>query len=71
MFAPDQVNRLGKLKKAEIASEAKRLAAGTGWLPVMFRGQEAAVEVEAEIGREADASGSADSEAHEDAHAAV
>ncbi|MGJ7504056.1 MULTISPECIES: ParB/RepB/Spo0J family partition protein [unclassified Variovorax] len=38
-FAPDQVNRLGKLKKAEIASEAERLAAGTGWLPVMFRGE--------------------------------
>ena len=71
VFAPDQVNRLGKLRKAEVASEAERLAAGAGWLPVMFRGQEAAVEVEAEIGREADASGSADSEAHEDAHAAV
>ena len=79
VFAPDQVNRLGKLKKAEIASEAERLAAGTGWLPVMFRGQEAAVEVETEAGRAvggdanvcADASGSADSEAHEDAHAEV
>lgn len=71
VFAPDQVNRLGKLRKAEIASEAERLAVGTGWLPVMFRGQEAAVEVEAEIGREADASGSADSEVHEDAHVAA
>jgi ParB family chromosome partitioning protein len=47
-FAPDQVNRLGKLKKAEIASEAERLAVGTGWLPVMFRGQDAAVAAEAE-----------------------
>lgn len=37
-FAPDHVTRLSKLKKAEIASEAERLAAGTGWLPVMFRG---------------------------------
>ncbi|WPH16290.1 hypothetical protein RZE77_11345 [Variovorax paradoxus] len=36
-FAPDQVTRLSKLKKAEMASEAERLAAGTGWLPVMFR----------------------------------
>jgi ParB family chromosome partitioning protein len=79
VFAPDQVNRLGKLKKAEIASEAERLAAGTGWLPVMFRGQEAAGEVETEAGREvgvdadvsSDASGSADSEVHEDVHAAV
>lgn len=77
VFAPDQVNRLGKLKKAEIASEAERLVAGTGWLPVMFRGQEAAVEVETEAGREAggdadvnaETSSSAHSEVHEDAHA--
>ena len=77
VFAPDQVNRLGKLRKAEIASEAELLAAGTMWLPVMFRAQEAAVEVETEPGREVggdadvstDASGSADSEVHEDAHA--
>jgi ParB family chromosome partitioning protein len=38
-FAPDHVTRLSKLKKAEIASEAERLAAGTGWMPVMFRGE--------------------------------
>ena len=38
-FAPDHVTRLSKLKKAEMASEAERLAAGTGWLPVMFRGK--------------------------------
>ena len=73
VFAPDQVNRLGKLRKAEIASEAERLAAGTGWLPVMFRGQEAVSEVEAEAGQEgradADVSGSADSEVHNDEHA--
>jgi ParB family transcriptional regulator, chromosome partitioning protein len=43
VFAPEQVNRLAKLKKAEIASEAERLVAGTGWLPVMF--QKAAVVV--------------------------
>jgi len=39
VFAPDHVTRLSKLKKAEIASEAERLATGTGWLPVMFRGE--------------------------------
>lgn len=39
-FAPEQVNRLAKLKKAELASEAERLVSGTGWLPVMFRGME-------------------------------
>jgi ParB family chromosome partitioning protein len=36
-FAPDQVTRLGKLKKAEIASEAERLVEGTGWMPAVFR----------------------------------
>jgi ParB family chromosome partitioning protein len=42
-FAPEQVNRLAKLKKAELASEAERLVDGTGWLPVMFRGVDAPV----------------------------
>lgn len=78
-FAPDQVNRLAKLKKAEIASEAERLAAGTGWLPVMFRGQEAAVAAEAEThaapegkaSADADAedSGGAEAEVHKGEHA--
>lgn len=40
VFALEQVNRLAKLKKAELASEAERLVTGTGWLPVMFRGVE-------------------------------
>ena len=35
-FAPDQLTRLSKLKKADLASEAERLAAGTGWLPAML-----------------------------------
>jgi ParB family chromosome partitioning protein len=45
-YAPDQVNRLAKLKKANIASEAERLADGTGWMPVIFKTerQEAATE---------------------------
>lgn len=44
-YAPGEVNRLGKLKKAQIASEAERLSAGPGWLPAMFRAREiAAVE---------------------------
>lgn len=47
VFAPDQVNRLAKLKKAEIAIEAERLAVGTGWLPVMFQTQETATETQA------------------------
>jgi len=36
-FAPDHVTRLAKLKKADIASEAERLVAGTGWMPAIFR----------------------------------
>lgn len=38
-FAPDHVNRLGKLKKADIASEAERLAGGTGWMPAIFKAE--------------------------------
>jgi ParB family chromosome partitioning protein len=36
-FAPDSVHRLAKLKKADIASEAERLAKGTGWMPAIFK----------------------------------
>ena len=36
-FAPESVNRLAKLKKADIASEAERLADGTGWMPAIFK----------------------------------
>ena len=36
-FAPDQVSRLAKLKKADIASEAERLADGSGWMPAIFK----------------------------------
>lgn len=72
-FAPDHVNRLGKLKKAEIASEAERLAAGTGWLPVMFRGQEVAAETQAtaegKAETDAESSGGAEAEDREDMHA--
>ncbi len=36
-FAPSHATRLAKLKKADIASEAERLAAGTGWMPSIFK----------------------------------
>jgi ParB family chromosome partitioning protein len=36
VFAPGEVQRLAKLKKTQIASEAERLAAGSGWLPQML-----------------------------------
>jgi len=39
-FAPEQVTRLAKLKKADLAGEAERLADGTGWMPAVFRGED-------------------------------
>src|SRR3546814_15148601 len=36
-YAPQHVTRLEKLKKADIASEAERLADGTGWMPAIFK----------------------------------
>ncbi|HHJ2069519.1 TPA: ParB N-terminal domain-containing protein, partial [Pseudomonas aeruginosa] len=36
-YAPEHVTRLAKLKKADIASEAERLADGTGWMPAIFK----------------------------------
>ena len=36
-YAPEHVNRLEKLKKADIASEAERLVDGTGWMPSIFK----------------------------------
>ncbi|MDZ4350013.1 MAG: ParB/RepB/Spo0J family partition protein [Xanthomonadaceae bacterium] len=38
-FAPEHVARLAKLKKADIASEAERLADGTGWMPAIFKAE--------------------------------
>ena len=38
-FAPDSINRLAKLKKADIANEAERLADGTGWMPAIFKAE--------------------------------
>ena len=38
-FAPNEVQRLSKLKKSEIAQEAERLAEGSGWMPAVFGGQ--------------------------------
>ncbi|MNV11997.1 hypothetical protein D3C71_1025840 [compost metagenome] len=66
-FAPAEVSRLGKLKKAQIANEAERLAAGTGWLPAMFRAPEVAPADVASV--EPIAERQADAENHEDARA--
>lgn len=60
VFAPGEVHRLAKLKKAQVASEAERLAVGSGWLPVMLRKPEPAVDVPAarDAGAGAEANGS-------------
>ena len=42
-YAPEHVTRLAKLKKADIASEAERLADGTGWMPAIFKVESLAV----------------------------
>jgi ParB family transcriptional regulator, chromosome partitioning protein len=62
VFAPEQVSRLAKLKKAEIASEAERLAEGTGWLPVMFL-RAAAVVAEVQTIQETATAGAASDDA--------
>jgi len=53
-FAPEHAARLSKLKKNDLASEAERLAVGTGWLPVMLRA--AVQEAQAETLPDAEAS---------------
>ncbi|MEK6383059.1 MAG: ParB N-terminal domain-containing protein [Paraburkholderia tropica] len=35
-FAPSDVNRLAKLKKGDLATEAERLAAAVNWMPAVF-----------------------------------
>ena len=68
VFAPEQVNRLAKLKKTELASEAERLVGGTGWLPVMFRGVDVPV-TEVPVVSAVEAEGAAANADHEDLHA--
>ena len=67
-YAPDSVHRLGKLKKADIASEAERLADGTGWMPAIFKA-EGPREAMQEEGPEQDAPADAEAVADEPAEA--
>ena len=69
VFAPGEVHRLAKLKKAQIAAEAERLAAGSGWLPAMFRAPEAATQEAAQQGEAQEAV--ADDERAEEAQEVV
>jgi ParB family chromosome partitioning protein len=39
VLAPDHAVRLAKFKMDELAAEAERLVAGTGWLPAMLCGE--------------------------------
>jgi len=67
-FAPESVTRLAKLKKADIASEAERLADGTGWMPAIFKA-EGPQEAAQEEGPEQDAPEDAEAMADEPAEA--
>ncbi len=68
VFAPSNVTRLAKLKKGDIASEAERLADGTGWMPAVFQiDHHTEPEGASEAKDEADASDAAANE--EEAHA--
>ncbi|CAD2247572.1 TPA: ParB N-terminal domain-containing protein [Serratia marcescens] len=71
-FAPAHVTRLAKLKKADIASEAERLADGTGWMPAIFKAegpQQAVKESAQQAGPEQDAPDDAEAMADEPAEA--
>lgn len=67
-FAPGHVSRLAKLKKTNIASEAERLAEGTGWMPAVFRSTGGA---DAQQERPQDATDDMPEEAPQDAAAEV
>ena len=67
-FAPESVTRLAKLKKADIASEAERLADGTGWMPAIFKA-EGPQDAAQEAGPEQDAPEDAEAMADEPAEA--
>ena len=67
-FAPESVTRLAKLKKADIASEAERLADGKGWMPAIFKAT-GPQDVAQEAGPEQDAPEDAEAMADEPAEA--
>lgn len=64
-YAPEHVTRLAKLKKADIASEAERLADGTGWMPAIFKAEGPAVQEAAQDGPAQDAPEDAEAVANE------
>ncbi len=71
-YAPDQVSRLAKLKKTDIASEAERLADGRGWMPAIFKAegpQQPVKESAQEAGPEQDAPEDAEAMVDEPAEA--
>ncbi len=68
-FAPSHVTRLAKLKKADIASEAERLADGTGWMPAIFATEGTQEATQAEPQEQDDAPEDAEAMADEPAEA--
>ncbi|AUL45904.1 chromosome partitioning protein ParB [Bordetella trematum] len=53
-YAPSEVSRLSKLKKAALVSEAERLVAATGWMPGYLQAETTAGESEPEGMADAD-----------------
>jgi len=53
-FAPDEVSRLSKLKKAAVVSEAERLVSGIGWMPAQLWAESSVGESESEDMADAD-----------------
>lgn len=69
-YAPAHVTRLSKLKKGDIASEAERLVAGTGWMPAVFQnGHHTEPEGVPVVVDEADADAPDNATSEEEAHA--
>ncbi|MGQ0701152.1 MAG: ParB N-terminal domain-containing protein [Panacagrimonas sp.] len=63
-FAPSHVTRLAKLKKADIASEAERLAQGSGWMPAVFAAESGTVQEGADDVPQDEATAEAEEVAH-------
>ncbi|QBR39541.1 ParB/RepB/Spo0J family partition protein [Kerstersia gyiorum] len=48
-YAPGEISRLSKLKKAALVSEAERLVAGTGWMPSYWQTGQGMASPDAEV----------------------
>jgi ParB family chromosome partitioning protein len=68
-FAPAHITRLSKLKKADLAGEAERLVAGTGWMPAVFAAAPASGAEPVEAAETVDSKTPEDADMVDEAHA--